>query len=375
MSLPPPPDLRRLKRLLLIRLSSIGDVVHCLPVSAALGTAFPHLRISWLVEERAAPMVLGNPYVHDVVVLPSAWRNFSTLPSVIRPVIGILRRLRRARFDVAIDLQGLGRSALMAWASGARYRYGWDWLRELAPWLVTRVPRRPESRLIVDQMLDVARYLGAPVTEVAFPLHIAPCDEDAAARMLAKAGIGAGQSFLAINPTEGGYGHKGWGVSRLASLLKELAKDCRLPVVMIGGCEDMPLADALARQTCPRPANFAGRTTLKELAAILRRASLHLCGDTGTAQIAAAVGTPVVTIFGRTDPSRTAPYGQEKWVVHHRDRCVEACRRVRDTAPFNNPHVNCLAPPSACLAAVTVAEVAATIRRCLGETAREPISA
>jgi heptosyltransferase-1 len=357
------PEMRQVERVLIVKLSSIGDVVHALPVSAALGDAFPHLKLSWVVEERAAPMVHGNPYLHEVLVLADDWHRRPLSRAGLGRFGALRRALRARRFDVAIDLQGLSRSAWLAWATGARYRFGCDWLRELAPLLVRRVRRR-KSVHIVDQLLDVARFLGAPVTRVRFPLHIPEADEASSRDLLASAGIAPEEPFLAINPTEGGYGRKGWGRQNLVALLRALACDGPVPAVLLGGVEDRELGDAIVAQVQPPPGNLIGRTSLKQLAAVLRRATVHLSADTGSAHIAAALGTPVVSIFGRTNPARLAPYGQAEHVLHHREQCAIACRWYHRTAPLNCNQI-CFAQSPVCLAAVTVEEVATMVRRCL----------
>jgi len=352
----------RIRRVLIVKLSAIGDVVHALPVSAALGDTFPHLEITWIVEPMAAPMVQGNPYLKEVIVLPAEWRQSRLSLSSLRRLLALRRDLRSRRFDIALDLQGLSKSALVAWASGAPYRYGYDWMRELAPLLVTRVPRHPQSVHIVDQFLDVARFLGAPVSKVRFPLHI-PDDEEARAReLLLEVGVAEEQPFIIVNPSEGGGGHKGWGAERFAALLDALARDPGLPIVLVGSQGDLEVAETIrSKAACP-PASLVGRTNLKQLAALLRRATLHLCGDTGSAHIAAALGTRVVSIFGRSNPARLAPYGQADFALHHREQCAAVCRRFHETAPVNSKQ-KCLAPPPVCLAAVTVQEVASAVRR------------
>ena len=362
ISLPAGPDMRTVKRVLIVKLSSIGDVVHALPVSAALGDAFPHIEISWVVEQMSAPMVEGNPYVKEVIVLPPEWRKNRLSTGSFR-VFGRLRQELRAReFDVAIDLQGLSKSAIVAWASGARYRYGYDWLRELAPYLEARVPRRRESVHVVEQFLDVARFLGAPVEQVKFPLAIPAEAAESARAKLCEAGIAPERPFLVLNPSSGGGGNKGWGAERFAALLSEIQSDPGLPAVMIGGKGDMEVAAEIQRLAKRAPVSIVGQTNLKELAAVLRDCAVHLCGDTGSAHIAAALGTRVVSIFGRSNPARLAPYGQEDLAIHHRERCALPCLRFHETAPVNSKQ-KCLAPPPRCLAAVTVEEVAAAVRR------------
>ncbi len=349
--------MRQVQRLLIVKLSSIGDVVHALPVSAALGDAFPHLEITWIVEHVAAPLVLGNPYLHDVIELPAAWRRGGLSRETVRRVRTLRHELRTRHYDVALDLQGLTKSALIARASGAPYRFGSDYLRELAPRILTRIPRRPESLHVVDQLLDVARFLGAPACEVKFPIHV-PTDETEQVReMLGDAGILPGRPFVALNPSAGGGGNKGWGAARFAGLIDWLAKE-GLPAVIVGARSDSEVAAAVLAGARSRPASLVGRTTLKQLMALLRECALHVCGDTGSAHIAAALGTPVVSIFGRSNPARLAPYGQERYALHHREQCHLSCRRFHEMAPLNSRQ-KCLRPPPVCLSSVTVDEVAA----------------
>src|SRR5579872_2141132 len=226
-----PPDMNAVRRVLIVKLSAIGDMVHALPVSAALGDAFPHLELTWIVEPMSAPMVTGNPYLKEVIVLPAEWRINRFSARSVRHFRLLREDLRARQFDMALDLQGLSKSALIAWASGARYRYGYDWIREIAPLVEHRIPRRPESLHVVEQLLDVARFLGAPVSQVRFPLHIPADDEARAVELLREVGIDADRPYLALNPTSGGGGYKDWGVDRFAALLNALEGEDALPVV------------------------------------------------------------------------------------------------------------------------------------------------
>jgi heptosyltransferase I len=366
------PDLRRLERVLIVKLSSIGDVVHALPVSAALGESFPHLKISWLVEQRAAPIVLGNPYLHEVIVLPDSFRSLVT-PGVLQRFVRLRTELQERRFDLTIDLQGLARSAIAALLSGVprRRRFGYDFLREGSSILERRVRRRPGSTHVVDQMLDLARYLGATVAEVRFPFAIPPEDEAQAREMLAAEGIGPDERFVAINPTNGGYGHKGLGVERATAVIDDLGDDCRLPMLLVGGSEDGPIEAAILSRARRRPKSVVGRTSLKQLAAILRRSAVHLAGDTGSAHLAAALGTPVVAVFGRTNPARVAPRGNRDRVLHHRERCSPVCSLYHKIAPLNADQ-RCYTLPPRCLSAITAGEIAAAARQCLRQAEEEP---
>ncbi len=358
-----PPDMSTIKKILIVKLSSIGDVVHALPVSAALGDAFPNIEISWVVEQMSAPIVKDNPYLKEVIVLPSEWRSRGSI-SALHRFSAIRSEIRRREFDMAIDLQGLSKSALVAWGSGAKYRYGYDWMRELAPRLITRVPRRTESLHVVDQFLDVARFLGAPVETVKFPLVISEEKKASASKLFCEFGLKMNEDFIVINPSSGGGGNKGWSVANYILAIDRLAKDPGFPIVLVGSKGDAPICHAIQEGVNVPITNLSGRTDLGELIAILGGARLHLCGDTGSAHIAAALNTRVVSIFGRSNPDRLAPYGQGQFALHHRELCSDICRKFHDTAPINSKQ-KCLAPPPACLSAVHVDEVVSTCKMAL----------
>jgi heptosyltransferase-1 len=364
---PSPPDLRTLKRVAIVKLSAIGDVVHALPVSAALGKAFPHLEVTWIVEQNSAPMVQGNPYLTEVIVLPEDLKTNRLSSRSWRRFMEVRKMLRERQFELAIDLQGLSKSAIVTWATGARYRYGQDWLRELAPLFEKRIPRRPESIHIVDQLLDVARHFGACPDSVEFPLHIPAEEETQAVELMTGAGILPDRPYLVINPSHGGGGHKGWSTEGYAKLVDAVNVDPGIPVLLVGSKSDNELANSIMSRAANPPVSLVGKTSLKQLAAILKRSSLHLCGDTGSAHIAAALGTRVITIFGRTDPDRLAPYGNRQWVVHHRVQCADPCRHYHETMPVNRKQ-KCLAPPPRCMDAVEAEEVIAMVRRALSES-------
>src|SRR6185369_15936809 len=128
----------------------------------------------------------------------------------------------------------------------------------------------------------------------------------------------------------------GWGAQRFAQAIEMLAKDPGLPIALIGSKGDAAVAEEIISMTKAPVISFVGKTNLKQLASLLRRSRLHLCGDTGSAHIAAALGTRVVSLFGRSNPERLAPYGQADFVVHRRERCSVECRRFHDIAPINS---------------------------------------
>ena len=349
------PDLRAARRLLIIRLSSIGDVVHALPVSAALAEAFPHLELTWVVEEMSADIVMGNPFLKDVIVVPrSRWkRGRWTSLSVWREYGAFLADLRRREFDVTLDLQGYAKSGIMAIATGARQRYGWWRLRDGANLVSRALPSLPGSRHRVDRFLDVVRGLGASPSTVRFPFHIPDAARARVSGLLEAGGIGAGAPYIVINPAVGSETRR-WGASRFAECVHRLGKEFGLRTVLIGSKKDIGICEEVANTsqvaTLPeacRTLNLAGQTDLKELAAVLERCALHICGDTGSGHIAAALGRPVVALYGPTDPAQAGPWAQSQNVLSHRELCRPGCG-VRKCVAVCTP-----GEAAACLMAVT----------------------
>src|ERR1051326_3673344 len=146
---PPVVDMTSVRRILIIKLSALGDIIHALPVSAALGEAFPHLELTWAVEEAFTPLISGNPYLAHILTLPKIRGRQLRSPAFHRDYFRRLRDVRDRRFDLTLDLQGLTKSAVVAAASGARVRLGYHWLREAAAFMERPIPRRAESVHIV----------------------------------------------------------------------------------------------------------------------------------------------------------------------------------------------------------------------------------
>ena len=362
-----PPDLSRARRLLIVKLSAIGDVVHGLPVAAALKRSFPRLGIDWVAEPLAAPLLQGCPAVDEVIVTAKRRRSQRFTGQALRETLALGRSLRARGYDVALDMQGLTKSAVLTALSGAPCRYGYDWTRELAPLFERRVPRAEASLHVVDQLLDVAAYLGADPSDPVFPLTLGE-DELAEARAaLAGVGIDASQRFAVCNPTEGGgTGQKGWAPDRMAEAVRRLQAEDSLPVVLVGSPADKEIADRLCAAQTPPPASLVGRTSLRQLAAVIQLAAVHLSGDTGSSHIAAALGVPAVTVFGRSNPDRVCPYGYRQYVVHHREACHDVCRRFHETAAINTTQ-KCLADSPRCMGAIETGEVVSRVRQALAD--------
>jgi lipopolysaccharide heptosyltransferase I len=305
-------------RALLVRLSSIGDVVHTLPALAALhGQGW---QAGWLAEPLARPLLEGNPMVARAFAAPAA-RAFA-----LGPARRTLRALRAERFDVALDLQGLWKSAAWARLSGARRVLGYarPWRREGASALLMteRAPGAAEAVHVIDKNLALLRPLGIEAVGTrAFPL---PPAEEEGARVDARLTELGLSTFVILNPG-GGWASKLWPAERfgaLAGLLREQG----LPSLVTWG----PGEEGLAERVVSASAGAARRcfaTTLLEYVALARRARLVVAADTGPMHLAAAVGTPVVALFGPTDPARNGPFAPRDEVVRQAPPCAPCHRR------------------------------------------------
>lgn len=288
-------------RILIIKPSSLGDVVHALPTLSALRRRFPSAKLFWLVKREWADVLEGNPDLDEVLSVDLSVKGW---PAAIRAI-------RAGRFDLVVDLQGLLRSAVLGWASGSPARVGFANGREGSSWFYThRVPVPDASIHAVDRCLLIARFLGAEPEKPGPSAFHLPQESAAEARveaLLAAAGVQAGAMLVALNPSAR-WTTKQWPAESFAAVGDWLQQQ-GARVVVIGGREERPVEEAVMRAMHGAPIDLAGKTTMKELIALLRRLRVFITNDSGPMHLAAAVGTPVIALFGPTDPARTGPYG------------------------------------------------------------------
>lgn len=292
-------------RFLISRLSSLGDVACTLPVAGTLKAAFPESEIVWVADPRFSGVVECCTSV-DRVVLAKPGLHPKTWP----PVEG--------DFDAALDLQGLLKSAIPIGRAKAKLKLGYHWQREGA-WLFSNpVVPDPTSYHIVDQYVDVARAaisrLGAnlPMSPASAPNPFAlrPKDEDLASVRAKLAEVGISGRFVAMN-AGAGWATKRWPASFFAEAVDALART-GVQTVLLGGKApaDREAADAVASASKNKPADLLGKTSVRELIALLSLADAHLGGDTGSTHLMAALGKPAVGLYSITRPKRSCPYGQ-----------------------------------------------------------------
>jgi 3-deoxy-D-manno-octulosonic-acid transferase/heptosyltransferase-1 len=319
---PPPVDGSRLRTVLIIKLSSVGDVVHALPVASALKRSYPELHITWAVEEWTAPVVAAHPCVDRLVVFPTLVRWPRTPLQWAKALARAVRELRSERYDVILDLQGLARSALMSAVARSRLRVARAGQREGAHLVSYGVPL-PDGQLhAVDEYLQVAQHLGAHEGPATFALPVSDAARRSIARMLAGHGVGGDEPLIVVNPSAARR-WKEWPLDRWTRVVEALAED--VTVVVVGTTSHQDRHAQIAARSSKRTIDMTGKTTLSELIALLDRATLHVAPDTGTVHLAAALGTPVVAVYGPTPPGRVGPYRHPEAVVHHGEECGATC--------------------------------------------------
>lgn len=313
-----------IERLLIVRLSAMGDVIHTLPAAQALRDLFPRAMIGWLIEERWAELLcapgtprrgsqsIGRPladWVHTVKL--AEWRKSLFRLPTLEQIARVWNDVRAAHYDVAVDLQGAIRSSVLARWSGAQVIYGTAEPREAPASLWYTGPVVTRGAHVIEQNLSIVEAIaGRPVSA---PLVKFPRDGRAEERIeqrLKQDGVG---EFAIVNPGAG-WGAKRWPAERYGRVARAIA-DCGVRVVVNYGPGEEGLANEV--EAASGGSAKALSCSITELIAMTRRSRLFIGGDTGPLHLAAALQIPVVAIFGPTDPARNGPYGTRSVVLRN----------------------------------------------------------
>ncbi|HMG34493.1 MAG TPA: glycosyltransferase family 9 protein [Blastocatellia bacterium] len=322
-------------KLLVIKLSSIGDVVHALPAVSLIRRELPNAEISWIVERRASDVLVGSPVIDDLIVIDSrSWRAQPFSPATIEDYKSCRRRLGTG-FDVAIDFQGLLKSGIVASFSGATRRIGFETseLRESVSryWLTEQVTTS-QCQHVIQKNCALARAAlnqsdTAPLSESTllgnyeFPIALSRDDELYAGQIREQ----MGGAFAILNPG-GGWPTKLWAAQNYGALADRLWTERSLPSIVTYG----PGEELLARTVAD--SSNSGRctpvpSTLKQFVALSRQASVFVGGDTGPLHLAAAAGTPIVGLYGPTASARNGPFHPDDITVSRDLWCRANCHR------------------------------------------------
>ncbi len=324
--------------ILIVKLSAIGDVIHTLPALNAIRNYYPNANITWLVEEDAASLVQGHKALNRVLVSKrkrwlKALRSLSFL-NTIKEVYGFIKALRDTRYDMILDFQALLKSGiLIALARGRRkigFGKGLEHMEHSYIFLNERIPAVDMEIHALSRGMMLLNAVGIPTNEVEYKLPMSDHDRKKIDELMKQHGINDMKSLIAINPVAK-WETKLWPNKKFAELADMLIDQYNLKIVFTGGIKDYSIIQTITSSMKGRAINFAGKTTLTELAALYEKAALVISTDTGPMHLAAAVGTPVVALFGPTAPWRTGPYGTGHQIITAELECSPCFKRRCET--------------------------------------------
>lgn len=294
------------KNILIVKLSAIGDVIHALPVAHALKECYPKARITWVVEKPAYDLLTNNPAIDEIIVFDKP--QFKSFSGFISHAPQLIRRLREEKFDVALDLQGLFKSSMISFFSGAKTRLVYENTREGSQFVSKRIVGVHSKGHVIERCLDVARSLGCKVDKPVFTVVVPKEQQVLTKRIAAQAGLDIEMPYVVL-ALGANWPNKIWPYEHFAALSDRLYDVNYIPV-MIGGPGEQIVAEQILTLTKIPPINLTGKTTLKQLAYLIKHAGAFVGGDTGPMHLSAALGTPTVALMGPTDIVRNGPYGQ-----------------------------------------------------------------
>ncbi len=331
-------------KILIVRLSAIGDVVHSLPILNAIKSKYPNSTIGWLVEDKAVDLIKNNPLIDNVHILQKAkWKKQKCLKN-IKEFFALIKELRQKKYDIAIDLQELFKSGLMTFLSGSPRRIAHAKTREFADFFVNEKLKAHDifdtERMIVDRYLEPARHLGANTDEVKFSLPPVPTEDKQHVESL----LSDITKPIAILCPSTIWRTKHWIDEYWAVLLDELQNN--FDVVFIGAPSDKELIERIVSHSKTKNyTSLVGKTSLLQLIEVFNRSELMVAPDTGPAHIADATGKPIIfTIFGSTAKNRSRPYGHKHMAFAADLACQPCFKRNCPRKDFNMECVRLITP-------------------------------
>ncbi len=320
------------KRILLIKLSALGDIIQSLPVLYSLKKTWPKCKVDWITGEVGADLLSGHPLLERVIVYKRKRLGHLAKSPVFWPaLLGELRLLfkeinSRGQYDYAIDLQGLFKSGFITCLSRAKEKVGFDRGREFSHLFLTkRLPPYDPDRHAVLRYLDLISAIGADISDIKFPIGLTENDLKRAKDMIFSLGLRE-KGFVCLIPGTI-WPTKRWGSSHFSKLSILLNEHFGLKSLIIGGATDKKLGKEISENSKGTAIDITGKTDLKTLSSIFRESLLAITTDTGPMHLAAATGLKVIAIFGPTAPWRTGPFGAGHIIIRKDVKCSPCFKR------------------------------------------------
>ena len=320
-----------LKNILVVKLSAIGDVIHALPVSYAIKETFPDSKLTWVVEPPAYDLLKFNPYIDKIIIFRK--KEFKTLKGLARNFFPFRKEIQAENYDAVLDLQGLFKSAAIAFFAQSNIKLGICNMRELSNQISKPVIGEHAKGHIVERYLDTARAIGCRVDKVVFPLEIPPEESLKAIEIMIQNNLYENNPY-AVFAVGANWANKRWRTDYFAELGDWLYSLKITPVIIGGGKLDEERAKEIISKMQIPPVNLVGKTNLIQLAYVIKKSRLVIGGDTGPVHLAAGLGVRTLMLMGPTDANRNGPYGQIENAIEVDRDCKgcwkRACRKNED---------------------------------------------
>lgn len=299
-------------KILIIKPSSLGDIIHALPFLKAVKDTFQDASIDWVISKNLRGILEDNPLINELIVFDKdSWKSIKSIPKTSRDISRLRKTLKSRNYDIVVDLQGLLRSGLISLSAPSPLRVGFANAREGSRFMYNRKVAVNGITHAVDKNLEIARAIGAAPEKAEFPLYI----DDESRRKIRKL-LGDVKEYILVLPSAR-WSSKRWPPENFAALISKLS----IPCVIAGNNADKEICQKIIKNITetregekkqPKIINLCGETSLKELAALIEGARAVVSNDSGPMHIAAALKKPLVALFGPTDPSKTGPYGWQR---------------------------------------------------------------
>ncbi len=297
------------KKILIIKPSALGDIVHSLPFLHNIKKCFPEASIHWVVAKGLHTFLEGHPLIDKLwIINKDQWKRFSYLPNTLGEMGALISGLKKEQFDVSVDLSGLLRSGLITLASRAKYKLGFKESNEGSPFFYTHKIEGGKEIHAIDRYLRIAAFMGCDTSEIRYPF--APYPEHPPILETLP------EEYAVLAPSAGKAANR-WPAERFGQLAAKLP----LPSVLISSMADQKLVQEAVNASNGKAISLAGKTNLKEMIAVIKKAKFFVTNDTGPMHFAAALNVPVFAIFGPANPARTGPYGTIHTVIREDLEC------------------------------------------------------
>jgi len=298
-------------KILVIKPSSLGDVVLSLPFLNALKDRFPKSEIHWVIAKGLEGLLEGHPMIDRLwIINKDEWKKIKNVKSTVEELRSLFKSLKKEKLDIVVDLQGLLRSGILAAVAGAPLRVGFKEAREGSTVFYTHRVEGGKDVHAVDRYLKIAKFLGCDVTDKCFPFPLS-FGSSCITRFLPSK-----EEYAVIVPGAR-WVTKRWPPERFG----EVASTLPIKFLVVGTKSDSDIANRVVSSSKGHAVSVAGKTDIKELIGIIRTARFVLSNDSGPMHIAAALGVPVFAIFGPTNPIRTGPYGKGHIIINRALEC------------------------------------------------------